>query len=187
MPSLNSFKANFNGGTRSNRFRISGNIGGADGSYGGFTEFHVRSTQIPQVSSKVISYDHLGRKYYYPGEKEYGTWSFQVLDDHDGSSAINGVNLWGAFQAWQDSINEHYTNFSNGFRGTYKNESGWTIEHLDINGSRVIKTFELRGCWPSAIQPINFNMQNPNTLNTFNVVIVYDQIKLTGNGSAITP
>jgi len=186
MP-LNQFKANFSGGTRGNRFTISGSIGGQNSSFGTFTAFHVRSTQIPQISSKYISYDHLGRKYYYPGEKEYGTWSFQVLDDNTGNNTI--PSLWKAFQNWQNDINNHATNISNpGFAGNYKNEQGWAIHHLDINGDKVLKEYQMYGCWPSAIQPINFNMANPNVLNTFNVVIVYDMIKIKGyNSSAVTP
>jgi hypothetical protein len=47
------FKDNFFGGTRSNRFRIDGNFPTG----GGFTDFHVRSSTIPNISSKTLSYD----------------------------------------------------------------------------------------------------------------------------------
>jgi hypothetical protein len=168
------FKTNFSGGTRQNRFVIEGTFPG-----GQFNKFHIRSTQIPQVSAKSLTYEHFGRKYHYPGEKEYGTWSFTVLDDH----GTDSVNLWKAFQSWQNLINEHDTNISQEIKGnsTYKAD-GWRIKHLGINGESVgerpLKSFILNGCWPQVIQPINFSMTNSSLLNSFIVVIVYDSIEI---------
>ena len=74
---INQFKTNFSGGTRQNRFEVIGNIPTG----GSFTKFHIRSTIIPQLTTQRIEYPFFGRKYYYPAEKEYSTWSFNVLDD----------------------------------------------------------------------------------------------------------
>jgi hypothetical protein len=53
---LINFKDNFNGGTRSNRFRITGTF-----PFGGeFTDYHVRATTIPSVPTKTLSYDYFG-------------------------------------------------------------------------------------------------------------------------------
>lgn len=168
---LNKFKENFFGGTRSNRFRITGTF-----PFGGqFTDFHVRATTIPTVSTKNLSYDYFGRKYHYPGEKEYGTWSFQTWDD------INDSNLWGRLQKWQDQINNHDTNttfINNSNPNAYK-AYGWFIEHLNLNGDNVpLKRFILHGCWPAAIQPITLNMGSPNVLNSFNVIVVFDYLEI---------
>jgi hypothetical protein len=162
------FKDNFFGGTRSNRYRISGTFPTG----GGFTDFHVRATTIPQAASRTISYDYFGRKYHYPGEKDYGTWSFVVWDD------TGNNNLWGRFQKWQDFINNHDTNISAVNSRDYKADN-WTIQHLDLNGNvDPLKQWTLNGCWPAGIQPINLNMGNPNVLNTFNVIIVFDYIQI---------
>ena len=164
------FKNKFSGGTRSNRFRITGSFPTG----GGFTDFHVRATTIPTVESKTISYDYFGRKYHYPGEKSYGTWSFTVLDD------TNNHNLWGQFQKWQNFINDHNSNLSTINASQYKADN-WKIQHLDLNDTGTpLKEFQLNGCWPAGIQPITLNMGNPNQLNTFNVIIVYDYIQITG-------
>lgn len=165
---LINFKDNFNGGTRSNRFRITGNF-----PFGGqFTDYHVRATTIPSVPTKTLSYDYFGRKYHYPGEKEYGTWSFQAWDD------IDKNNLWGRLQRWQDEINNHDTNRSDHTPSKYK-ANNWFIDHLDLNdNSTPLKRFVLHGCWPAAIQPISLNMGNPNVLNSFNVIVVFDYIEI---------
>jgi hypothetical protein len=162
------FKNNFFGGTRSNRFRISGNFptGGA------FTDYHVRATTIPNAATKTISYDYFGRKFHYPGEKEYGTWSFQTWDD------IGTNNIWGKLQKWQDRINNHDTNVSALKASDYK-AYNWKIQHLDLNGTdKPLKEFILHGCWPAGIQQVTLNMGNPNTLNSFNVIVVFDYLEI---------
>lgn len=166
---LNEFKNNFLGGTRSNRFLIEGYFptGGA------FTKFHVRSTIIPQMTTKTISYDYFGRKYHYPGEKEYSTWGFTVLDD------IGSGNLWKRFQDWQNTINNHTSNVSApiGSGSDYK-AYNWKIKHLEMNGEDTLKEFIMHGCWPTQIQQLTLNMTSPNTFNSFNVTILYDYIEI---------
>jgi hypothetical protein len=166
------FKTNFFGGSRSNRFKIIGSFPTG----GKFTDFHVRAATVPNAASKTISYDHFGRKYHYPGEKDYGTWSFTAWDD-TGSN-----NIWGRIQKWQDLINNHDTNKSSTLPKRYKADN-WKIQHLNLNGedgpNSVLKEYKLYGCWPAGIQPINLNMGNPNTLNSFNVIIVFDYIEIT--------
>jgi hypothetical protein len=178
---LNEFKNNFNGGTRANRFEISGNLNG----WGNFNISHVRAATVPEVSSKSIAYDHFGRKHYYPGEKQYGAWSFSVLDDDPTNST--GA-LWEMFQTWQNKINHHATNeYAYGGGAGYKQEDGISIKHLNINGDKVLKEFVIYGAWPQAILPIKFNMTNPNVLNTFSVTMVYDSIEIyADDGGMVT-
>lgn len=169
---LADFKQQFFGGTRSNRFLISGSFPTG----GRFTDFHVRSSLIPQLVTKVLAYDYFGRKYNYPGEKEYQTWTFTVLDD-------TGANdLWASFQNWQNTINNHHTNVSAPILAgdqSYK-AYNWRIRHLDLNGERVLKEFILHGCWPASINQMSLNMVSPNTMNLFSVLIVFDYLEITG-------
>jgi hypothetical protein len=207
MPSITDFKQQFNGGTRANRFYVEGSIpsfnsiAGNISSTPAFTNFHIRSTQIPQLSTKTLSYDFFGRKYHYPGEKDYGTWSFVVLDDYTNGDG----NLWKKFHSWQDAINNHDSNYSFQARTSGTNNTGagvqqdsakykannWRIQHLNLNGedstqNPYLKTFVMHGCWPTSVQPISFNMGNPNSLNSFVVIMVYDYIELLANDSYIT-
>ena len=169
---LNQFKENFFGGTRSNRFEILGTIptGGA------FTRFHVRSSIIPQMTTKTLTYDYFGRKFHYPGEKDYGNWAFTVLDDTGPQN-----DLWKMFQRWQNTINNNDTNVSfNISSGQDFKAYNWKIRHLDINGNvDPLKEFILQGCWPAAVQQMSLNMMQPNTLNLFNVIIIYDYIEIS--------
>lgn len=163
------FKNNFSGGTRANRFKITGTFPTG----GGFTDFHVRATTIPQATMKTLTYDHFGRKFHYPGEREYGTWSFTAWDD------TGSKNIWGQLQRWQDRINQHDTNVSDiSNSGTYK-AYNWKIQQLDLNGNTSpLKEWVLHGCWPAGIQQVTLNMSTPNTLNSFNAIIVFDYIEI---------
>jgi hypothetical protein len=183
MASISDFKNNFNGGTRANRFYISGSFPG-----GSFTKFHVIATNIPAVVSKEIIYDHFGRKWRYPGEKEYAAWTFTVLDDYEEGNSTSSVNLWKQFHSWQNLINDHETNESYilNTNRTYKAD-GWDIYHLGINGenttsstgAKPLKRFTLNGCWPTKIQGPSFTM-NRNQLNSFTVTVVFDDIEIGG-------
>lgn len=181
MSAITNFKTNFDGGMRSNRFYINGTIPFSGNK--GFTKFHIRATQIPQLSTKTMSYDYFGRKYHYPGEKDYGTWSFTVLDDTTDSG-----NLWKFFHNWQENINSNFNNQTLLAEAAYKANS-WEIHHLTLDGEddTSAKVFVMHGCWPTAVQPISFSMTNPNNLNSFNVIMVYDYIELrNGSGASIT-
>jgi hypothetical protein len=176
---LTDFKTNFSGGTRQNRFLISGTFPG-----GSFTKFHVKSTSVPGAGTKVLSYDYFGRKWHYPGEKDYGPWSFTVVDDWGNDT----VNLWKAFQSWQNLINNHNTNISKEIKtgNTYKADD-WSIQHLGINGEVTpagapiapLKKFYLNGCWPRTISGIPFSMANTSKLNNFTVAIIFDSIAIS--------
>jgi hypothetical protein len=63
-----------------------------------------------------------------------------------------------------------------------KFKATWTVNHMNLNGdetqSALLKQMTLYGCWPKVVDPINFNMNRPNTLNSFNVVLIYDYIEI---------
>lgn len=171
--SINDFKVNFNGGTRENRFLVEGSIPYAKGK---ISRFHIKTTQIPSLSTVPIEYGYFGRKAYYPGEKQYQTWSMRIIDD----TGKDG-NLWKMFHTWHNRINEHKTNKSETLSPNKDYKAyGWKIHHLNLNGdeSRPLKTFILNGCWPKVVDSVLFSMTNPNALNEFTVVFLYDYLEI---------
>jgi len=184
--SLNEFKTSFFGGTRQNRFLITGNFPTAannqqnqnNNPVSGTQYLHVRSTLIPTLQTSTISYDYFGRKYHYPGEKLYSTWSVSVMDDNPNLVASQN-NLWRYFQIWHNNINNHQTNLTIFESNENAYKVSWTVRHLDLNGG-VLKTFILNGLWPRSINEVSFNMARPNVINTFNVVFVYDTLSILG-------
>jgi hypothetical protein len=180
---LTSFKGAFAGGTRANRFLVSGGIGIASG--GGTTTimtskpFHIRSTFIPPITNITLELHGYGRKVHIPGDRQYAPWQISVYDDIDGSFGSNS-NLWKEFSKWHNSINNHVTNNSAAQEPSFTNyKQSWQIQHLDLDGE-PIKTFTMNGCWPKTVSAIDHNMTNRNFLNTFSVVMLYDDIVITG-------
>lgn len=174
---LNEFKQRFQGGTRLNRFFVTGRI-----PYAGtnVSRFHVRATQIPQLQTTTLSYDYRGRKAHYPGEKTYSAWSISIIDD------VGDGNLWQSFQQWQNALNDHDENLvSNDVLNHDPDnfKSNWTVNHINLDGdetpNNILKQVVLYGCWPKVINPINFNMNRPNTVNMFDVVLIYDYISIS--------
>jgi hypothetical protein len=49
-----------------------------------------------------------------------------------------------------------------------------------MNGDEAnpLKEFVLQGFWPASVSQLSLNMLQPNTLNSFNVIIVYDYIEI---------
>jgi hypothetical protein len=179
---ITAFKETFNGGTRGNRFRVTGAIGDDPSDT---HSFHIRSTFIPAVPQMVLEMNAFGRKLHIPGDREYGPWQVTIYDDIEYSSAGNSntnnppKNLWSLFSDWQESINSHAVNNTT-IPAPYLNyKKDWIVEHLDLNGSsNPLKKFVLKGCWPSRVGDIDFNMTRRNFITTFSVVMIYDEIRI---------
>jgi len=185
---LTDFKDQFNGGTRPNRFLVTGEVG----KYGGAATphtFHVRSTFLPPVTNITLTLNAYGRKVNIPGDREYSPWQMTIYDDikNGSTTQANPTHLWDLFTKWQNEINSHNSNQPDrsGAPGPepflqYKRD--WTIQHLNLNGnSTPLKTFQLIGCWPKTVSDIDLNMTRRNFMNTFSVIMLYDEIKINGN------
>lgn len=188
------FKTNFNGGTRANRFLVSGIVGipGNDATLKSHT-FHVRATFIPPITNITLTAHAYGRKVNIPGDREYAPWQVTIYDDFseegdETSSTANAKNLWSLFSAWHRGINDHESNTPSGDVSNFPNlnyKTSWQIQHLGLNGN-TLKTFKMNGCWPKTVGDIDFNMTRRNFLNTFSVVMLYDDVVVDSLGD-VTP
>lgn len=171
---IENFKTNFSGGTRKNRFRVTGNFPYG----GGFNIFQVLTASLPQNNLYVVEYDYRGRKLKLPGDRTYGDqgnslWVVDILDDVN----TNETQLWSKFHNWSNTINDHLEN-----EGTQTNPSsykanGWVVDQLDLNCTNVIKTVKLYGCWPLLVDKIDLDMRVPNQYVTFRVIFSFDYLE----------
>ena len=182
--SIDTFKSNFYGGTRPNRFEVSLSI--PDSGSAEIDTFHAYAFNMPEIAIGEIPVNYRGRTVYVPGDRDYSPWNLTILDDRSGAAGSIYSNL----QEWQKKINDHQTNDS-----TDKFASGgrinWDIRHLDTQGSggipATIKHFKLIGCWLTGIGPLQLNAAEKNALLTFNATVRYDYVEyiqvqsLTGN------
>lgn len=169
MGSISQFIGGFNGGTRVNRFEVTGKIGSKAGTSTDFSKFHIRSASLPEAILGNIAVNWHGRTVNYPGDRAYKPWNITILDDTG-----SGAKLYKAFHDWHDNINSHvdnkYTNIttpSNSFA------ADWSVNQLDANGEKSIKTFTLSNCWPVGIGPLELDMGKDNTIGAFQVTVLF--------------
>jgi hypothetical protein len=186
---ISSFISNFGGGTRQNRFKITGNVGalGQRTKSSTFTNnsFYVRTASIPNSTLGGIPINYRGRTVVYPGERAYSPWVITVLDDMPNAK----TKLFEAFHVWSNHINNHNSNKT----GTSTKQldpkshfaTDWTVDQLDTNGTTVIRQFTLHNCWPQTVGDLSLDMGADNTLSSFSVTMFYSHYEITTPGNKI--
>lgn len=180
---ISDFINGFGGGTRQNRFKITGKIGSSStGAFADFSttgnNFLVRTATLPNSTLGGIPVNYRGRTVVYPGERVYSPWQITVLDD----KPSNKTKLFDAFHAWSNGINDHVSNNTTTLGLNPKNHfatADWKVEQLDTNGSTTLRTFTLKHCWPQTVGDLALDMGADNTLASFAVTIFYSHYDIT--------
>lgn len=180
--SITDFINQFKGGTRLNRFIVTGNIGKNTNGVQ-VTPFHIRSASLPEATTAPIGINYRGRSVSYSGDRTYEPWQITVLDDHSG--AANGSeNLHKAFHDWQDRLNSHTKNTSDmdGVDPKSLWAVSWTVQHLNTNCNTTLpgRTFTLYNIWPVQVGPLALDMSQDNTLASFAVTLAYSHYTYDG-------
>lgn len=170
--SIDTFKGEFYGGTRPNRFEIVASLPNG----GQIDTFHAYAFNLPEISIGEIPVNYRGRTVYIPGDRDYAPWTITILDDRSGP----GSGVYNDLHDWQNNINDHRTNDASDGYAT-GNRGEWTIRHLDHQGAggdpAVLKEFTLVGCWLTNIGPIQLNAAEKNALTTFTATVRYDYLQ----------
>lgn len=185
--SISEFITNFNGGTRLNRFKVTGTLGPKSGNNSGIAKlddkqgsFHIRAASLPSSQIGAIPINYRGRSVFYPGDRTYLPWNITILDENAKGSKT-GVGLYKAFHAWHNSINNHKLNTTieqskNSPLNNFATDR-WTIHQLDVNGADTLRSFALYNLWPIAIGPIEMDMTKDNIVAEFAVTLVYSHFE----------
>jgi hypothetical protein len=183
--SISLFTTNFAGGTRKNRFRVSGTSGTglAANFVNNLSLFHIVAAAMPASIITTNPIDYRGRKILYPGDRVYSAegfnvWTITVLDDKNSTITDTYQNLWHAAHAWSDSINDHETN-----RGSVS-YCNILVEQLSLNGEDTtggstglpIKRATLINAWPQSISPLEMEMQARDQYNTFDITFAFQYV-----------
>jgi hypothetical protein len=172
---IQDFISGFQGGTRTNRFRVTGNFQGLQ-QYGLSTPYHIRATTLPTAKIGVIPVSYRGRVVNYPGDRTYDPWVITVLDDS------NGNLLYEAFHRWHEDINNHMGNISNGSATNLDGKVNFgkdiTVEHLDTNGNTVHRGFNLKNAWPVEVGAVQLDIGQMDTMVSFQVTFTFTHYEL---------
>jgi hypothetical protein len=169
--SIDSFKQNFGGGTRSNRFSVTASFPNDIDVSDDEIDFKIFATSLPKSEVGTIQVGYRGRSLNFAGDRAYGTWEIAVYDDN------NSDNLWRAFHKWKDKLDGYKTHIAdtNDFSFTSLKKT-WTVKQLGLNGA-LIREIEMIGCWPNVVGSIMLDQSSQNQV-TFNVSMLFDYFKI---------
>ena len=172
------FKSNFDGGSRSNRFAVTGLIGGEDTT--AINHIVVKAASMPAVTVGILRVPFRGRVVKMPGDRTYEEWTFTVMDGFDASS-----NMRDKFLAWNRIFNKHEENvpdtpFANSDGGIdLDNETlftDWNVHQLGLSG-KVQRSVTLHKCWPTVISEVTLSYDNADTIAEYTVTLAYDYLQ----------
>lgn len=166
---LSNFISAFQGGTRPNRFRISGTstVAGTAAAPGLFRETHCTAATLPESIVGIIPIPFRGRVYKFPGDRTYNEWNVTILDD------VGTYSTWKYFHEWSSQFNDHDTNISKSRQQKDEYCKDLTVQLLDHQSDSVIRTMNLLNAWPVQVGPVTLDMNASNQLGSFQVQIAY--------------
>ena len=166
MANINDFKTKLaGGGARANQFKVTMPFPGY-AQVGGETEelaFLCQSTSIPAMEINTATVNFRGRPIYLAADRAFSAWTITVLND-------TNFRLRDAFERWQNGINNMSDN--EGLTTPVDYQVDAFVDHLDRNGA-TIKSYTLRGCFPTSITAIDLNMEPTDDIETFEVSFRY--------------
>ena len=166
MANISDFKAKLaGGGARSNQFKVTMPFPGY-ASVGGEIEdlaFLCRATSIPSMEIANINVPFRGRAIKIAGDRTIPSWSVTVYND-------TNFRLRNAFERWQNGINNMSDN--EGLTNPVDYQVDAFLDHLDRNGN-TIKSYTLRGVYPTAIAAIPLDYDEKTVIEEFEVTLEY--------------
>ena len=166
MATIDEFKANLvGGGARANQFRITFNTPGAIAVALDIrrTSFLTRTGQLPGNTVGEVVVPFRGRALYLAGDREYETWPTTVLNDTD-------FLIYRGLERWMNGMNNMTDN--EGLTNPSDYQVDIFVDHLDRNGS-TLKSYTLRGAFPTALDDIALNYGTNNTIEEFSCSFTY--------------
>jgi len=185
------FKNNFDGGSRSNRFIISGAIpkaGISDVTRGqdDINSIVVKAGSMPAVTLGILRVPFRGRVVKIPGDRTYEEWTFTVMDGFDGNSEHRN-----RFVGWNSEFNLHEQNVPGLFGNRYGQVDlnsdlfqTWTVRQLGLDGESRRK-INLHKCWPVVVSEIALSYDNADTISEYTVTMAYDYLSGDGTGEDV--
>jgi hypothetical protein len=168
MATIDQFKSFLDGGgARANQFRVTLTTptGIATGLSGVLerASFLIKTASLPGQTITDIPVNYRGRILYLAGDRTFEPWTTTVLNDTD-FAIRNGV------EQWMSGINDLETSI--GVTNVSQYTADLLVEQLDRE-ENTLKSYTLRGCWPTAVNAIELNMDTVSDVETFDITWRY--------------
>jgi len=166
MASIDEFKAFLDGGgARANQFRVTLTTptGIATGLPTTKASFLIKTASLPGQTITDIPVNYRGRILYLAGDRTFEPWTTTVLNDAE-------FDLRNGIERWMSGINDLETSI--GQTDVSRYTADLLVEQLDRE-ENTLKSYTLRGCWPTAINAIELNMDTVSDIETFDITWRY--------------
>ena len=100
-----------------------------------------------------------GRQLKMAGDRTFDVWTPTIINDTD-------FNVRNSMERWMNGMNAHSAN--TGLTNPVDYEADLVVDQIDKDGS-TLKTFNFRGCFPTAISPIDLSYGLENDIERFTV------------------
>lgn len=158
------------GGARQNLFKVSF-VDKGDGLSTDKIPFMCQAAAIPSSDLGTIAVPYFGRTIKLAGDREFGPWTVQILNDED-------FKIRNSLETWSNKLNGLETNLR--FYSNVANyKSNAYVYQYDKQG-KVIRQYKFVGIYPSNISEIGLNWAENNAIETFSVTFQYDYWHVVG-------
>jgi len=100
-----------------------------------------------------------GRQLKMAGDRTFDVWTPTIINDTD-------FNVRDSMERWMNGMNAHSAN--TGLTNPVDYEADLVVDQLDKDGS-TIKSYNFRGCFPTAVSPIDLAYGLENEIERFSV------------------
>ena len=157
---VDDFKAKLRGGgARPNLFKATINFPAYAGGDVEVTSFLCEAAQLPGSTINPIIVPFRGRQLKMSGDRTFEACTPTIINDTD-------FVIRDSMERWMNGMNAHSAN--TGLTNVVDYEADLLVEQLDKDGS-IIKTYNFRGCFPTAISPIDLSYASESEIERFTV------------------
>jgi hypothetical protein len=147
------------GGARPNLFKATINFPAYAQGDVEITSFLCSAAQLPASTLGLITVPFRGRQVKLAGDRTFDTWTPTIINDTD-------FAVRNSMERWMNGMNNHRQN--TGLTNVNDYSADLIVEQLDKDGS-TLKTYNFRGCFPTAISAIDLSYATTDVIEEFTV------------------
>jgi hypothetical protein len=179
--SITGFRAALTGsGTRPNLFQIVlqfPTLVTGVGAASGLVTLLAETSSLPADKLGEIELSYMGRKTYYPGDREFDPWTVTIMNDEN-------FLIRDAFELWLSALNAHVANVR---AATAATPAEYCIDAYVQQYSKLdvptIKQYKMNGAFPTEVGAMELDWGTNNTIEKFQVTFRYqwwDAVSVNG-------
>lgn len=137
------------------------------------------AASLPAYTVDAIPVYYFGRAQYHYGERTFAPWVISIYNDED-------FLLRDFFEAWSNRINSIVGNTAlDASPASYKAEEVSVIQYG--KDGTLLRAYKFHGMWPSAVSDVALSWDRGNSIENFDVRLVYDWAQPAGEGDTDAP